>query len=40
VGQRDWTDDLILDQKDRVGTNLANLVLILRKRQLAESACV
>jgi predicted P-loop ATPase len=31
VGQRDWTDDLILDQKDQIVPNLANLVLILLK---------
>jgi predicted P-loop ATPase len=31
VGQRDWTDDLILDQKKRIVANLANLVLIMRK---------
>jgi hypothetical protein len=29
--QRDWTDDLILDQNNRIIPNLANLILILRR---------
>jgi hypothetical protein len=31
AGQRDWTDDLILDQKKQIVPNLANLLLILHK---------
>jgi hypothetical protein len=31
TGQRDWTDDLILDEKNRIVPNLANLILILRR---------